>query len=68
MIGTIDDWVSLPDVPVIVSEYVPTGAVLLAVNVIVEFVVIGLGTIDAVTPAGKPETARLTSPVNPFAG
>lgn len=67
MIGTIDDWVSLPDVPVIVSEYVPTGAVLLAVNVIVEFVVIGLGTIDALTPVGKPETARFTSPVNPFA-
>lgn len=60
--------VFVPDVPVMVRAYWPMGAVLPAVRVSVEFAVVGFGAKDAVTPAGKPETARLTLPVNPYSG
>ena len=52
----------------IVSVFVPRLAVLLAVSVNVELPLDGLGENDAVTPLGKPETARLTLPVNPYSG
>lgn len=56
----------LPVVPVIVSGYVPTTAVALAVNVtvLVELVLTGLNA--AVTPLGNPVTAKPTLPLKPF--
>jgi hypothetical protein len=58
----------LPYVPVIVSGYCPTAAVLLAVNVSVLFPVVGFGEKEAVTPVGSPDTERFTLPVNPYCG
>lgn len=61
----------LPEVPVIVTMAVPVVAVLLAVNVnVLAFVglVVLVGLNDAITPAGKPEAAKLTLPVKPFCG
>ena len=60
--------VRLPEVPVMVSVDVPTAAVLLAVRVSVLEPVVGFGVKAAVTPAGKPVTARCTLPVNPYWG
>ena len=60
--------VRLPEVPVIVTVVVPVVAVALAVNVSVLDDVAGFGLKDAVTPLGRPEAARLTLPLNPFAG
>src|SRR5271156_2213017 len=60
--------VRLPEVPVIVSVLVPTVAVLLAVRVSMLVFVVGLGAKLAVTPCGKPDTARFTLPLNPNAG
>ena len=57
-----------PDVPVTVSVVVPRAAVLLAVSVSTLDPVVGFGENDAVTPAGKPVTARFTLPVNPYCG
>jgi len=59
--------VRLPDVPVIVIVAVPVLAAALAVNVSVLDDVAGFGLKDAVTPLGKPDAARLTLPLNPFA-
>ncbi len=64
--GKVVDCVSLPDVPVRFTVYVPCDAELFAVSVMIEFEVMGLGRIDAVTPLGSPAMARLTSPVNPY--
>lgn len=55
-----------PDVPVSVSVYVPTAAELSAVKIIVLLPVVGLGANEAVTPEGRPDTERLTPPVNPY--
>jgi hypothetical protein len=60
--------VRLPEVPVIVSVLVPTLAVLLAVRVSVLMVIVGLGEKLAVTPWGKPDTAKFTLPLNPYEG
>jgi hypothetical protein len=60
--------VRLPKVPVTVTVLCPIGAELLAVNVIVLIPVVGLGVKDAVTPVGRPDTERLTLPVNPYSG
>jgi hypothetical protein len=60
--------VRLPEVPVMVSVLVPTLAVLLAVRVSVLVFVVGLGEKLAVTPLGKPDTARFTLPLNPYSG
>ena len=61
--------VSEPDVPVMVRVVVPGAAVLLAVSVsMVEPDAMGFWAKDAVTPAGRPVTARLTLPVNPYWG
>lgn len=55
-----------PDVPVMVAVYWPTGTVLLAVSVSVLEYVVGFVEKDAVTPLGRPVTARFTLPANPF--
>ena len=60
--------VSVPEVPVIVTEAVPVVAVLLAVNVTTLVEVVGLVPKAAVTPAGKPEAERVTLPVKPPEG
>jgi len=51
-----------------VSVFVPGAAELLAVNVSKLLPVVGFGFQRAVTPLGSPETARVTLPVNPYAG
>ena len=56
----------VPEVPVMVTEEVPAVAVELAVKVSVLVAVARFGLKAAVTPAGKPEAAKLTLPVNPF--
>jgi len=59
--------VCVPEVPPIVSVALPRVAVLLAVSVsVVVPVAVGFGEKDAVTPAGRPETANRTLPANPF--
>ena len=57
-----------PDVPVTVIMYCPRLAVLLAISVSVLLPVVGFGLKDAVTPLGRPDTARFTLPVNPYWG
>ena len=56
----------LPEIPVIVIVDGPATAVLVALKVIIEDPTPRLGRIDAVTPLGRPETVKLTLPVNPF--
>jgi len=60
--------VKAPDVPVIVTVAVPADAVAPAVSVSVLVVPVGFGLKAAVTPVGNPDAARVTFPVNPFAG
>ena len=60
--------VRLPDVPVIVIVGEPGTAEALVVSVNVLEFVVGFGENDAVTPLGKPDTARFTLPVNPYCG
>ena len=54
-----------PEVPVMVTVDVPTGAVELAVNVSTLLPVVGLVPYATVTPLGNPVAARVTLPVNP---
>jgi hypothetical protein len=54
-----------PLVPVIVNVDDPRLAALLAVSDNTLVPAVGLGLKDAVTPLGKPETARVTFPANP---
>jgi hypothetical protein len=49
---------SLPDVPVIVTLLWPTGTVLAAESVSSVCPLAGFGEMDAVTPCGRPVTAR----------
>ena len=49
-----------------VALYCPVAAVLLAVSVSVLELVTGFGRKNAVTPLGRPVTARFTLPVNPY--
>ena len=61
--------VCVPDVPVTVRGYWPTGVVLPAFTVSVLPPIeelMGLGLNEAVTPLGRPETDRLTLPVNTY--
>jgi hypothetical protein len=58
----------LPEVPVIVSVFVPGAAERAAVNVRMLVPVVGLGFHSAVTPLGSPEMERVTLPVNPYCG
>ena len=62
------DLVKLPEVPVRVAVYCPTGAELLAVSVSVLLPVVGFGMKDPVTPVGSPDTERVTLPANPYWG
>jgi hypothetical protein len=55
-----------PEVPVMVTVDVPTGAELLAASVTTLNAVVGLVPNEAVTPVGRPEAARVTFPLNPF--
>src|ERR1019366_8717863 len=61
-------FVSVPDVPVIVTVTVPVAAVALAVKVSVPVDVAGFGLNAAVTPLGKPDAERVTLPLKPFDG
>jgi hypothetical protein len=54
-----------PETPLIDSIAVPAVAVLLAASVNVLLLVAGFGENDAVTPAGRPVTEKLTLPLNP---
>jgi hypothetical protein len=63
---TVVVFVRLPDVPVMVNVLVAMLAELLAVNVRVLSPVVGFGENEPVTPAGNPETARLTLPEKPY--
>ncbi len=60
--------VRLPDVPVIVSVLLLDGAELLAVSVNTLVPEVGFALHEAVTPLGRPDTARSTFPVNPYCG
>ena len=60
--------VRLPDVPVMVTVVVPAAAVLLTLNVNRLEVLVGFVAKVAVTPLGRPLTARVVLPVKPFAG
>jgi hypothetical protein len=55
---------SVPEVPVIVTVLLPAVAELLAVKVIPLLPVAGLVLKVAVTPLGRPESARVTEPEN----
>jgi hypothetical protein len=57
--------VRVPDVPVIVTIEVPAATVAGAVSVSTLVDVVGLGANTAVHPAGRPDAARVTAPVNP---
>jgi len=61
------DAVSVPEVPLIVIVLVVAAAVLDTANMSPLVPVVGLASSVAVTPVGRPETARVTAPVNPFA-
>jgi len=54
-----------PEVPVIVTLYVPTLALLFTFKVSVLLVAAGLGENDADAPCGKPAAERVTLPLNP---
>ena len=58
--------VKLREVPVMVSVLMPTLAVLLAVRVSVLVPVVEVGEKEALTPLGRPDTARFTLPLNPY--
>jgi hypothetical protein len=63
------DAVSAPEVPLMVTVTgPPTVAVLVAVSVSTLDPVVGLVAKPAVTPLGNPLAARVTLPLNPFAG
>lgn len=55
----------LPDVPVMVTVDVPPAAALPAVRVSTLLPLVGFVPKIAVTPRGRPDTARATLPVNP---
>jgi hypothetical protein len=61
-------WLSVPDVPVIVTDVVPVVAVELAVKVTTLLPVVGFVPKLAVTPEGRAEVDRVTLPVNPPLG
>lgn len=61
-------WLSVPDVPVIVTDVVPVVAVELAVKVTTLLPVVGFVPKLAVTPEGRADVDRVTLPVNPPLG
>jgi hypothetical protein len=58
------DAVSVPEVPLMVTVWVPEAAELLAVSVSTLLPVVGLVPKAAVTPLGRPEAASVTLPAN----
>ena len=58
----------LPEVPVMLTDTVPSAAALLAMSVNVLVLLVVLGLKEAVTPLGRPEADRLTLPLKPFCG
>ena len=58
----------LPEVPVIVTLEAPRVAASLALKISVLVLVAGFGLNAALTPAGRPDAARLTLPLNPLVG
>lgn len=58
-------FVRLPELPVIVTFAVPTGAALLADSVMVLVPLVLMGLNEAVTPLGKPDADKLTLPEKP---
>jgi hypothetical protein len=66
MIIVIVVWLlTVPEVPVNVTEYVPAAAVVLRVKVN-PIVLVLTDANAAVTPAGTPDAARLTLPLKPL--
>ena len=61
-----DEELNAPDTPLIVTVLCPTVAALLAVNIIVDVLVVGLVENVAVTPAGRFVAVRFTLPEKPF--
>jgi hypothetical protein len=61
-------WLSVPDVPVIVTEDVPVVAVELAVKVTTLLPVVGFVPKLAVTPEGRADVESVTDPVKPPLG
>ena len=59
-------WSRAPDIPVTVTVAEPTLAIAEAVRVNVLLPVVLAGLKDAVTPAGRPVTARFTALLKPF--
>ena len=57
--------VKLSDTPLMVMVDVPRAAPLLAARVSVLVVVVGFGANPAVTPLGRPEALKVTSPLKP---
>jgi hypothetical protein len=56
-----------PEVPVMVSVFLPSGAELLAVRVnMLVPLTLGFGEKAAVTPLGRPAAAKLTLPAKPY--
>lgn len=55
-----------PEVPVIVTVLVPTGAEAPVLSVSVLKKVVGFGENEAVTPLGRPATEKFTLPAKPF--
>jgi hypothetical protein len=70
--GNVVFEVTFPDVPVMVTTLVPSATELLADSVRIASLygvlvgLFGLGEIVAVTPVGRPETARVTAALNPL--
>jgi hypothetical protein len=59
-------WLSVPDLPVIVTVNVPTGAEALAASVTTIVPAVPPGANDAVTPLDRPDTVRFTLLLKPF--
>ena len=57
---------TVPEVPVMVAVAEAGMADWLAVRVSVLVSVVGFGEIVPITPLGRPDTARLTLPLNPY--
>ena len=65
---TVEVWVKLPDVPVMVTVEVPVAAVALAVNVRTLEPVVGFAPKVAVTPEGRADVDSVTLPLKPLVG
>jgi hypothetical protein len=65
VIGIVVDAVRLPEVPVTVMVAMPIADPALALSVMILPLVVGLVPNAADIPAGNPDAARLTRPVNP---